>query len=72
MGKANLADLATNREGKELLRRRVNKEVIVYDDTTNSMDRITATHPLYIVLSTLVEDNKEPVLLLGKFLLFNC
>lgn len=66
MGKASLADLATSREGKEMLRRRVNKEVIVYDDTTSSMDRITTNHPLYLVLTTLVEDNREPLLLLGK------
>lgn len=70
MGKAALADLATSREGKDLLRRRVNREVIVYDDTTNSMDRITTSHPLYIVLSSLVEDNREPILLLGEFRCF--
>lgn len=69
MGKASLADLATNREGKEMLKRRANREVIVYDDTTDSMDRITTAHPLYIVLSTLVEDNKVPILLLGKYFL---
>lgn len=68
LGKAVLADLATSREGKELLRRRTNKEVIVYDDTTSSMDRITNTHPLYIVLSSLVEDNREPILLLGELI----
>lgn len=66
MGKASLADLATSREGKEMLKRRSVREVIVYDDTTDSMDRITTSHPLYIVLSALVEDNKVPVLLLGK------
>lgn len=65
-GKVTLADLATSREGKELLKRRVNREVVVYDDTTSNMDRITTTHPLYMVLSSLVEDNKVPVLLLGK------
>lgn len=65
-GKATLADLATSGEGRELLRRRLNKEVVVYDDKTSNMERITTTHPLYIVLSSLVEDNKLPVLLLGK------
>ncbi|XP_017778706.1 PREDICTED: dual specificity protein phosphatase 10-like [Nicrophorus vespilloides] len=64
-GKATLADLATTREGKELLRKRTFREVLVYDDGTCDKDRVNATHPLLPVLSSLVEDNREPVLLLG-------
>lgn len=66
-GKASLADLATTREGKELLKKRTYREVIVYDDNTCDKERVNATHPLMLVLTALVEDNREPVLLLGKY-----
>lgn len=72
-GKATLADLATTRDGKDLLRKRV-KDVVVYDDSTTELDRLPPSHPLYLVLSTLLDDNREPAILLGKsfltFLLF--
>ncbi|KAF2884024.1 hypothetical protein ILUMI_22142 [Ignelater luminosus] len=64
-GKATLADLATTREGKEMLKKRSYKEVVVYDDGTCDKERVTAAHPLLLVLSSLVEDNREPILLLG-------
>ncbi|XP_029053145.1 dual specificity protein phosphatase 10-like isoform X1 [Osmia bicornis bicornis] len=65
LGKASLADLATTREGKELLRRRHYREVVVYDDYTDDMDRLPVQHPLFLVLVALLEDNREPALLLG-------
>ncbi|XP_044765193.1 dual specificity protein phosphatase 10-like [Coccinella septempunctata] len=64
-GKATLADLASTRDSKETLRKMAYKEVIVYDEATNDKDRITTTHPLFLVLSSIVEENKEPTLLLG-------
>lgn len=64
-GKATLADLATTREGKELLKKRSCKEILVYDDCTADKERVTASNPLLLVLSSLVEDNREPLLLLG-------
>lgn len=67
MGKASLADLATTREGKDLLRKRAFKEIVVYDDCTADVDRLPVSHPLFLVLTTLVEDNREPALLLGEF-----
>lgn len=72
-GKATLADLANSREGKDLLKKRAFKEVVVYDDATLDFDKLTTSHPLFLVLTTLVEDNREPALLLGKFVmaLFN-
>ncbi|KOC64792.1 Dual specificity protein phosphatase 10 [Habropoda laboriosa] len=66
LGKASLADLATTREGKELLRRRHYREVVVYDDCTDDVDRLPVQHPLYLVLVALLEDNREPALLLGE------
>lgn len=69
-GKASLADLATTREGKELLKKRTYREVVVYDDNTCDKERVNAAHPLMLVLTALVDDNREPVLLLGEFYLF--
>lgn len=65
-GKATLADLATTREGKDLLKKRTIKEVVVYDDSTSDLERLPPNHPLFLVLSSLVEDNREPAILLGK------
>lgn len=67
MGKATLADLATTQDGKDLLRRRSIKEVIVYDDGATDCERLPSNSTLYIVLSALLEDHKEPLLLAGKF-----
>lgn len=68
-GKATLADLATTREGKDLLKKRHFKEVVVYDDSTDDMDHLSSSHPLYLILTNLVEDNREPAILLGKLYL---
>ncbi|XP_011632627.1 dual specificity protein phosphatase 10 isoform X2 [Pogonomyrmex barbatus] len=65
LGKATLADLATAREGKELLRKRQFKEVIVYDDCTDDLEHLPAQHPLFLVLAALVDDDREPALLIG-------
>ncbi|KAL1131332.1 hypothetical protein AAG570_010950 [Ranatra chinensis] len=65
-GKASLAELATSREAKELLRKRTWRSVLVYDDCTAHVDRLTNTHPMFLVLTALVEDNREPLLLIGE------
>nr|XP_023011877.1 dual specificity protein phosphatase 10-like [Leptinotarsa decemlineata]XP_023011878.1 dual specificity protein phosphatase 10-like [Leptinotarsa decemlineata] len=64
-GKATLADLATTREGKEVLKKRSFREVIIYDDSTSDKERITIGHPLLLVMTSLVDDHKEPALLIG-------
>lgn len=71
-GKATLADLATTREGKDALKKRCFKEVVVYDDSTEDVDHLPTSHPLFLILSTLVEDNREPALLMGEsfFIIF--
>ncbi|EZA53568.1 Dual specificity protein phosphatase [Ooceraea biroi] len=71
LGKATLADLVTAREGKELLRRRQFKEVIVYDDCTDDLEHLPAQHPLFLVLAALVDDDWEPALLIGKYSLIS-
>lgn len=66
LGKATLADLATAREGKELLRKRQFREVVVYDDCTDDLEHLPAQHPLFLVLAALVDDDQEPALLIGE------
>ncbi|XP_077291039.1 dual specificity phosphatase puckered isoform X2 [Arctopsyche grandis] len=64
-GKAGLADLATSHEGKELLRKKLYKEVVVYDECFTDIDRLPNTHPLFLVLTSLIDDDREPALLVG-------
>jgi protein-tyrosine phosphatase len=64
-GKATLADLATTKEGKELLKKRTWKEVFVYDECSESLENLPASHTLFLVMNALVEDHREPVMLLG-------
>jgi hypothetical protein len=68
-GRVHLADLATSHEGKELLRRAsVIRQVLVYDDNgSNDCERLSPSSTLYAVLSALVDDHKEPLLLAGKY-----
>lgn len=66
-GKAALADLATSKEGKELMRRKSIREVVVYDESYSDIDRLPNGHPLYLVLSSLVEDGREPLFLVGEY-----
>merc|ERR1719278_1207651 len=55
-GKASLADLATTKEGKELLKKRNWKEVIVYDDCSEDLASLPSSHTLFLVIKSLVED----------------
>ncbi|XP_034946613.1 dual specificity protein phosphatase 10 [Chelonus insularis] len=65
LGKAKLADLVTAREGKDILKRKNYTEVVLYDDCTTDLEHLPTQHPLFLVLTALVEDDKEPALLLG-------
>ena len=64
-GKATLADLASTKESKELLKNRSWKEVVVYDDCSDSLEKLPTSHTLFLVMNALVEDHREPVMLLG-------
>ncbi len=64
-GKATLADLATTKEGKETLKRRNWREVVVYDDCSDSLETLPVSHTLFLVMNALAEDHREPVMLLG-------
>ncbi|KAG8038751.1 hypothetical protein G9C98_000306 [Cotesia typhae] len=63
--KVALADLTPEKDDKELLRRKNYREVVIYDDCSDGLEHLPAEHPLFLVLAALVEDNKEPALLLG-------
>ena len=64
-GKATLADLATTKEGKETLKRRNWTECVVYDDCSESLEKLPFSHTLFLVMNALVEDQRRPVMLLG-------
>jgi dual specificity MAP kinase phosphatase len=64
-GKASLADLATTKEGKELLKKRNWKEVVVYDDGSEELASLPSSHTLFLVITSLVEDLRQPVMLVG-------
>ncbi|XP_057333568.1 dual specificity protein phosphatase 10 isoform X1 [Microplitis mediator] len=63
--KVTLADLAPEKNDKDLLRRKNYRQVILYDDCTDDLEHLPQEHPLFLVLTALIEDKKEPVLLLG-------
>jgi hypothetical protein len=64
-GKASLADLATTKEGKEMLKKRNWKEIIVYDDSSDDLTSLPSSHTLFLVIKSLVEDLRSPVMLVG-------
>ena len=64
-GKASLADLATTKEGKEMLKKRNWKEIIVYDDGSEDLSCLPSSHTLFLVIKSLVEDCRQPVMLVG-------
>ncbi|XP_065347521.1 dual specificity protein phosphatase 10 [Cloeon dipterum] len=60
-----LSELASSKEVKEALRKRHYKEIIVYDQSTVEFDKLSSTHPLFLALTSLVEENREPAVLIG-------
>lgn len=64
-GKAVLADLATTKEGKEMLKKKSWKEVVVYDESSENIETLPSSHSLFLVLHALLEDGREPVMLSG-------
>jgi Rhodanese-like domain len=64
-GKASLADLATTKEGKELLKKRNWKEVVVYDEGSEELATLPSSHTLFLVITSLVEDLRQPLMLVG-------
>ena len=48
-----------------MLKKRTWKEVFVYDECSESLENLPASHTLFLVMNALVEDHREPVMLLG-------
>lgn len=65
-GKATLVELASSRDAKDALRRRGYREIVVYDDSTEDLNKVPYNHPLMLILGSLVEDEREPSFLIGK------
>ncbi|KAK3857322.1 hypothetical protein Pcinc_036421, partial [Petrolisthes cinctipes] len=61
--RASVVDLAASPCGRDLLKKRCYKEIIVYDDSTTDLEALPPHHPVYLVLNALLEDNREPLLL---------
>ena len=67
MRRATVVDLAGSPAARDLLKKRCFKEVIVYDDSTTDLQTLHPQHPVFLVLSALLEDNREPLLLKGEY-----
>lgn len=71
-GKCSLVDLVTSKEGKDLYKKRSNKEVVVYDDRTKDIKDVASDATMYIVLSVLRREGKQASILKGNYYLFYC
>lgn len=65
-GKITIADLVTSEGGKESLRNGNWAKVVVYDECTSELEKAPSTHPVKLVLSSLLQDGKKAFLLKGK------
>ncbi|KAL7633793.1 UNVERIFIED_CONTAM: hypothetical protein RMT77_015749 [Armadillidium vulgare] len=65
--KAGVVDLAVSPAGRDVLKKRCFKEVIVYDDSSRDIELLSQHHPVLLVLMALLEDNRDPLLLKGGF-----
>lgn len=62
--RASVVDLAAPAM-REHLKRRGYRDVIVYDESTTDIASLPSDHPVFLVLSAILEDNREPLLLKG-------
>ena len=65
-GKASLADLISPENGKDHLTRGNWVKAVLYDDSTSDLEKAPATHPIKVVLSSLISQGKDAILLKGK------
>lgn len=61
-----LVDLVVSSAGRDVLKKRCFKEVIVYDESSADLEALPPHHPVLLVLMALLEDNRDPVLLKGR------
>ena len=69
-GKISLVDLVTSEHGKERLRNGQWAKVVVYDESSSELENIPSSHPIKLVLSSLVDNGKEAFLLKGIYLIW--
>lgn len=63
--RASVVDLASS-PSRDSLRRRGYKDVIVYDDSTTDLSALPPDHPVLLVLSAIIDEQREPLLMKGK------
>ncbi|XP_069117824.1 dual specificity protein phosphatase 10-like [Argopecten irradians] len=71
-GKVTLVDLINSKEAKEQFKRRGSKEVILYDDSTKDLHQLPTDSSLYLVVSSLLREGKEVLVLQGGIQAFRC
>jgi dual specificity MAP kinase phosphatase len=64
-GKISLVDLVTTEYGKECLKNGKWAKAVVYDECTSELEKAPSSHPVKLVLSSLLNDGKEAFLLKG-------
>ncbi|CAH1261533.1 dual specificity protein phosphatase 10-like [Branchiostoma lanceolatum] len=64
-GKASLADLVPNKEGRDILMNRLSREIIVYDESTSEPEQIQPSQPLHVVLDSLFKEGRQAAILKG-------
>lgn len=64
-GKISLVDLVTSEYGKECLKNGKFAKAVVYDECTSELEKAPSSHPVKLVLSSLLNDGKEAFLLKG-------
>lgn len=69
-GKITLVDLVNSDQEKECLRSGKWLKAVVYDENTTELEKMPASHPVKLVLSSLMKDGKEAFLLKGTNLAF--
>ncbi|XP_046567736.1 dual specificity protein phosphatase 10-like [Haliotis rubra] len=64
-GKISVSDLVTTKEGKDIINKKLPKEVVLYDEQTNDLRDITTDNALHYVLSSLHREGRETFVLKG-------
>ena len=65
-GKVALADLVTPDVGRECMKSGKWLRAIVYDDNTSELEKAPASHPVKLVLASIIKQGKEALLLKGE------
>lgn len=65
-GKVNLLDLVSTKDGKDMFRKRMVKEIVVYDDHTDDLTKVSSDNAMHLVLTTLLREGKDAYVLKGK------